>query len=203
VIAASTRVQLPAVDVERLAFLEICDRRSRELVTVIFWPARPISSRATCSAAGPRCPPSDRTNCVYPVLVSRAEQRPHASFWPTGLRDLLPDIPVPLRASDSDTRLGLQGILDHIHDTGGYAYPIYEGAPEPTLGPDETRPGRGPSSRGHGNPSAPLSDGAPATRSATAGVQEDHRRRAVQPHPHAQRARARSGHGRSCSRLPR
>lgn len=160
VIAAPAQVQLPAVDVERLAFLEIRDRRSRELITVIelLSPSnkRPgpdrdqyLTKRGQILASpahlveidllrgGAPMPADDRTDCDYAVLVSRSEERPHAGFWPIGLRDRLPVIPVPLRAGDPAARLDLQEVLDHIHDTGGYAYYIYDGAPDPPLRSDD------------------------------------------------------------------
>ena len=35
-------------------------------------------------------------------MVSRAERRPLAAFWPIRLRDRLPEIPVPLRPGVAD-----------------------------------------------------------------------------------------------------
>jgi hypothetical protein len=45
----------------------------------------------------------------------------------------LPEIPIPLRAGDTDARLDLQKALHRIYDTAGYEYYIYQGEPEPPL----------------------------------------------------------------------
>src|SRR5262249_40379790 len=152
-------VAFSAIDVERLAFLEIRDRKSRELITVIelLSPAnkRPgphreqyLSKRGQVLASpahlveidllrgGLAMPGADRPACDYAVMVSRAPERPSAEFWPVGLRDRLPVIPIPLRTGDPDAQLDLQELLDRIHDTGGYAYYI-EGQPDPPLRPDQ------------------------------------------------------------------
>ena len=70
-------------------------------------------------------------------LVAAPKRPPVAGFWPVGLRDRLPEIPIPLRAPHPDARLDLQGLLDRIYDASGYAYYIYEGAPSPALAPDD------------------------------------------------------------------
>ena len=115
-------MRLPVHDVEQLAFVEIRDRRSRELVTVIEvlspFNKRPGSSRDQYLAkrqelldstanlveidllrAGNPMPLEERpeNSLAYSVLVSRVDHRPKAGFWPIGLRDRLPIIPVPLR----------------------------------------------------------------------------------------------------------
>jgi hypothetical protein len=159
-IAAPVRIRLPAVDIERLAFVEIRDRKSRELITVVelLSPAskRPGPDREQYLAkrgrvlsspahlveidllrGGVPMPAEDRPACDYAVMVSRASERPGAGFWPVGLRDRLPVIPVPLRAGDPDAHLDLQELLDRIHDTAGYAHYLYEGQPDPPLRPDD------------------------------------------------------------------
>jgi hypothetical protein len=146
--------------IERILYREIRDRQGRERVTVVtlLSPShkRPgpdrdqyevrrrelLGSRAhlveiDLLRGGPPMPAEDRPDCDYAVMVSRAEERPRAAFWPIGLRDRLPVIPVPLRAPDPDARLDLQEILDHVYDAGGYAYYVYDGAPEPPLRPDD------------------------------------------------------------------
>jgi hypothetical protein len=71
------------------------------------------------------------------VLVSRADQRPTADFWPFGLRDPLPTILIPLRPGDSDARLDLRAILDNVYDESAYKDYIYHSAPEPHLTSDD------------------------------------------------------------------
>jgi hypothetical protein len=82
-------------------------------------------------------PLADRPACDYSVLVSRAEVRPLADFWPIGLRDRLPVIPVPLRPSDGEARIDLQEVLHSVYDTSGYEDFIYNGNPEPLLAPSD------------------------------------------------------------------
>jgi hypothetical protein len=155
---APAQVQLPVHDIEQLAFLEIRDRRGRELVTVIevLSPSnkQPGSSRDQYLAkwqelldsranlveidllrGGKRMPLLQRPDCDcdYSVLVSRVGDRPRAGFWPIGLRDRLPVIPIPLRAPDGDARLELQEVLDHVNDASSYEDYIYSGLPDPPL----------------------------------------------------------------------
>lgn len=151
---------LPAVDIERETRIEIRDRRTRELVTVIevLSPAnkQPGSDRrqylnkrqalAESSVhlveidllrAGPRLPVEDLPMCDYYTVVSRAEERPRVAIWPIGLREPLPRIPVPLRAPDPDSVLDLQQALHRAYDTGGYRSYIYFGRPTPPLPVDD------------------------------------------------------------------
>ena len=81
----------------------------------------------------PPLPAADRPDCSYSVLVSRAQARPNAEFWPIALRQRLPVIPIPVRAPDSDARLDLQAVLDRIYDDAGYADYVYEQNPYPRL----------------------------------------------------------------------
>ena len=157
---APARVRLPAVDRERLSYVEIRDRRDRELVTVVelLSPANkhPGPDREQYLAkrmellnssvhlveidllrGGPPLPAADRPDCAYSILVSRAESRPDAEFWPVSLRKRLPEIPIPVRAPDSDARLDLQAVLNQIYDDAGYAEYIYDGEPRPRLGEDD------------------------------------------------------------------
>lgn len=156
------RVSLPAPEFERLSFVEIRDRHSRELVTVVelLSPSnkRPGADRNQYLAkrqnlldgrvhlveidllrGGRPMPLDGRPDCSYSVLVSRAEDRPVAGFWPLSLRDRLPVVPVPLRAPHADGSLDLQDVLDRIYDASSYADYIYEGAPDPPLAPDDAQ----------------------------------------------------------------
>jgi len=153
---APARVRLPAVDHERLSYVEIRDRRDRELVTVVellspsnkhAGPDREqyLAKRMELLNApvhlveidllrgGPPLPATGRPKCSYSVLVSRVERRLVAEFWPILLRERLPVIPVPVRLPDPDARLDLQAVLDRIYDDAGYADYIYDGAPRPRL----------------------------------------------------------------------
>ena len=146
------------VQVEKLAFVEISDRRSRELVTVVevLSPSNKqsgstrdqylakrqelLDSRANLVEidllrGGKPMPLVERPDhsYAYSVLVSRVDDRPRAGFWPIGLRDRLPIIPIPLRAPDGDARLDLQEALNHVYDASGYEDYIYSGLPDPPL----------------------------------------------------------------------
>lgn len=151
---------LPAVDVERLSYIEVRDRGSRELITVIelLSPSnkRPGPDREQYVAkrrqlfagsahfveidllrGGPRQPLEDLPDCDYYALVSRVEERPRVGVWPIRLRDPLPTVPVPLRAPDADARLDLQQVLHSVYDAAGYGDYIYSGKPQPPLHPQD------------------------------------------------------------------
>ena len=157
---APARVLLPAVDIDSESFIEIRDRRSRELVCVVelLSPAnnRPGPDREQYLAKrgrilsspshlveidllriGDPMPSEDRPACTYSIAVSRVEDRPVAGFWPVGLRDPLPVIPIPLRPPHPDAQLDLQALVHRVHDAAGYQYYIYEGMPAPPLEPDD------------------------------------------------------------------
>ena len=150
------------VEVERQAALEIRDRRNRRVVTVIelLSPSNKqpgedrdgylakrrqvlagqtnlveIDLRRGGSRPGtPELPP-----CDYYALISCSADRHHVGFWPIGLRDPLPVIPVPLDAPDPHARLDLKAILDAAYDSADYGKYVYEETPEPPLAPaDET-----------------------------------------------------------------
>jgi Protein of unknown function (DUF4058) len=146
----------PELDEERESFLGVFDREGRQLVTVVelLSPTnkrpgdnreRYLAKRAEVTNSPAhlveidllRCPQpmpaADRPACVYSVLVSRAGQRPRAGFWPIGLRDPLPTVPVPLRDGDPDARLDLHAVLDRVYDDAGYEHFLYDAEPEPRL----------------------------------------------------------------------
>lgn len=159
-IEAPARVRLPAADIEKENFLEIRDRRSRELVCVVellspsnkgAGPDREqyLAKRGQILASsahlveidllrgGDPMPSEDRPRCLYSVMVARADDRPVAEFWPLALSDPLPVVSIPLRAPHPDARLDLQEILHRVYDAAGYHYDIYEGAPSPALSSEE------------------------------------------------------------------
>ncbi len=158
-LAAPAEVEVVAQDVERVPFLEIRDRQGRGLVTVLEM-LSPSNKRGDDrqqyltkreqllgSAAhlveldllrgGRPMPSANRPDCQYSALVSRAEDRPRAGLWPIGLRERLPEIPIPLRPPDGDARIDLQEILHRVYDAYGYEDFIYDTPAEPPLSSDD------------------------------------------------------------------
>jgi len=78
-------------------------------------------------------PQEGRPECDYSVMISGAEKRRAADFWPIGLRDRLPVIPIPLRNPDAAAQVDLQEVLHRAYDGPGYEHFIYRGEPEPSL----------------------------------------------------------------------
>jgi len=158
VVAGPATVLLPdAVDEVSQHHLEIRDRQSREVVTVIellspsnkdpgenrgaYWKkTRFLLSRTNAAfveidllRGGPRLPWGDMPKCDYYALVNRPAERPRMAFWPIGIRDVLPCIPIPLRPGEVEPTLDLQSLLHRIYDTGHYGLFIYESNPEPPV----------------------------------------------------------------------
>jgi hypothetical protein len=153
---APAEVWLPEQDVEQVPYLEVRDRQGRELVTVIEL-LSPSNKRAgddreqylakrrallrtpvhlveiDLLRGWTPMPQENRPECDYSVLVSRAEKRRAAGFWPIRLRDPLPVIPFPLRTPDTAARVDLQEVLHRAYDGPGYEHFIYNGEPEPSL----------------------------------------------------------------------
>ncbi|HUY31286.1 MAG TPA: DUF4058 family protein [Pirellulales bacterium] len=155
---APVRLTLPAVDIQRHSSLEIRDRRDRRVVTAIelLSPSNKdlgpdydaysgkrrgvLASRThlveiDLRRGGKRPRPPDLPDCDYYVLVSRYAQRPNLDFWPIGLRERLPVVPVPLVPPDGDVYLDLQALLDRAYDAADYGKYIYVESPEPPLTP--------------------------------------------------------------------
>ena len=80
-------------------------------------------------------PMDDLPECDYCILVSRVETRPEAGLWPIGLREQLPEVPIPLRPPHADAQLQLQQILQRIYDAAGYEDYLYRNQPHPQLNP--------------------------------------------------------------------
>jgi Protein of unknown function (DUF4058) len=160
VLEAPSEVFLVAQDIERVPFLEVRDRRSRKLITLLelLSPSnkrggpdrdRYLAKRNRMLASeahfveidllrgGQPMSPEDRPDCDYSVLVSPAEARPRAGFWPIALRQRLPIIRIPLRRLEEFARLDLQEILHHVYDAAGYEDFLYEGQPEPSLSSED------------------------------------------------------------------
>jgi hypothetical protein len=157
---ASTRLRLAEELSEEESFLEIRDRRSREVVTVIelLSPTnkQPGEKRDQFLAKRrkvlvsqsnyveldllrgyPRLPLRGLPVCDYYAMVSRAELRPDVDFWTMNLRDRLPTLPIPLRGTDPDVSLDLQEILNDVYDAAGYQKYVYQSDPEPPLSAED------------------------------------------------------------------
>ena len=140
-------------------YVEIRDRQSRKLITVIellspsnktgndrnqYLSKRDQILKSTASLveidllrAGERLPFEWLPPCDYYIMVSRHQHRPPAQFWPIMLRDPLPTIPIPLRESDGDAQLDLQQLLHEIYDGADYGGHIYENPITPPLSADD------------------------------------------------------------------
>ena len=160
ILEAPAEVWLPEQDVEKVPFLEVRDRQGRELVTVIEL-LSPSNKRAgddreqylakrrelvrspahlveiDLLRGWTPMPQEGRPECDYSVMVSRAEKRRAADFWPIHLRDRLPVIPIPLRSSESAACVDLQEALHRAYEGPGYEHFIYTGKPEPSLAPKD------------------------------------------------------------------
>lgn len=155
-IAAPVKLTMPAVELSRDSWLEVRDRRDRRVVTVIelLSPANKdrrehreayLAKRNVILAGlthlveidlrrgGERPAIPLLPDCDYYALVSRYEHRPEMSFWPIGLRERLPAVPVPLSGADPNARLDLQLALDEAYDAAHYGNYIYADVPQPPL----------------------------------------------------------------------
>ncbi len=147
-----------APDEEEVAqrYLEVRDRQTREVVTVVellspsnkergdgraqYWAkTRLLLNRTETNLVevdllrgGPRLPWRDMPACDYYALVCRTGER-RAAFWPVKVRDALPTIPIPLREGEPEPTLDLQALLHHIYDAARYRLFIYDSDPEPPL----------------------------------------------------------------------
>ena len=153
---AALVARIPDVEFEKHSFIEIRDRHSRDLVTMIellspsnkcYGPDREqyLAKRTLllCSPVsvveidllrdGPRLPLTGVPGCDYSLMVSRPAMRPDVQAWAVALRDPLPTIPVPLRGSVPDASLNLQALLHEVYDAAGYEDYLYQTSPEPPL----------------------------------------------------------------------
>lgn len=74
----------------------------------------------------------------YRILVSRSHLRPLADVYRFGVRDAIPDIPVPLRNGEPEPILPINQILHELYDRAGYDLAIdYSQPPVPPLAADD------------------------------------------------------------------
>jgi hypothetical protein len=146
----------PDVDVLHEPFIEIRDRQTREVITVIelLSPTNKASGsdreqyvgkRQAILASnthlveidllrgGQRMPVEKLPKSDYVVMVSRSLERPRVELWPIMLREPLPVIPVPLRTGDRDATIDLGRLLQEQFDAAGYEHYVYRTSAEPPL----------------------------------------------------------------------
>jgi hypothetical protein len=81
-------------------------------------------------------PASHRT--AYQVCVHRGWQPIRFEVYRAPLRERLPKVRVPLRATDADVPLDLQAVIDQCYKNGRYEHDIdYRAEPDPPLSPDD------------------------------------------------------------------
>jgi hypothetical protein len=69
------------------------------------------------------------------AIVARIERRPDAQVYAWTLRQVLPPVPIPLRAPDPDVHLNLAEVVAMAYDLGGYARVLRYGTPLPASFP--------------------------------------------------------------------
>lgn len=159
VVAAPTTIVLPITESETQGFIQIVDRHERRIVTALelLSPSNKTAGpdreaylakrneflnggvslvEIDLLRGGPRLPlgePPPEVRAYY-VLVCRAWERPRAGFWSIGLRDPLPDIPVPLDPDVAEILLPLRPCIDRVYQDARYATRLrYEETVTPRL----------------------------------------------------------------------
>lgn len=155
--------QLPVPEEVTEWFLEIQEVGTRRVITVIeiLSPTnkRAGSGRAAYEAkrlqvlgslthlieidllrAGPALPPRLPADVAadYRILISRAEDRPKVDVLAFGVRQAIPDFPVPLEAGDPELDVPLNALLHELYDEVGYDLAVdYQRPPVPPLGAED------------------------------------------------------------------
>lgn len=151
---APCRLIMPAMEMARQRYLEIRDLRNQRVVTVVelLSPTnqRPIEGREgyltkrheylihgvnlveiDLLRGEPRLPlgtPPPPVSAYY-ALVSEAHHGPEAGFWPIGLRDPLPNLPISLSVDAPPVVLELGCCFTRAYDEGRYADRLRYDAP--------------------------------------------------------------------------
>jgi hypothetical protein len=73
----------------------------------------------------------------YLISVRRTTRPLEAAIYPAPLRKPLPPIKIPLRSTDADVDLDLQGLIAMCYRGGRYAGIDYRREPEPPFSPDD------------------------------------------------------------------
>ena len=70
----------------------------------------------------------------YRILVSRGKSRPHARLYVFGLRQPIPDIPIPLLPRDAEPMLDLNAVLHDLYDRARFDLRLNYSLPAPATG---------------------------------------------------------------------
>jgi hypothetical protein len=79
----------------------------------------------------------------YHASVFRAAKPAELAYYPLPLKQRLPRLPIPLRATDRDVALDLQAVLDTAYDRGRYDDIDYSAPLRPSLDPADEQWARG------------------------------------------------------------
>jgi hypothetical protein len=82
----------------------------------------------------------NRNDSDYRLLVSRSQHRPRADVYLFGVRQPIPDVPIPLRPGEEEPVLMLNQILHTLYDRAGYDLAVdYRREPVPPLAGEAAR----------------------------------------------------------------
>jgi hypothetical protein len=150
-------VELPLPDQVRQRYLEVRDATTHEVVTAIEV-LSPVNKRpgeggeqyerkrrqvlASLTSlveidllrAWDPMPMNPVPSSHYRLLVSRGWERPEAQLYPFNLDEPIPEIPIPLRADETEPTLNLGQALARVYDEVRYDLRLdYTAEPEPPL----------------------------------------------------------------------
>ena len=157
-------ITLPLHERKGTPYLKIVDRKDRRVVTVLemLSPANKtpgddrnayLAKREEYLAANVnlveinllragKLPPLGKPRIakgMYYYLVCRADEMPKGDLWTFGVRDPLPELPIPLRGEEA-TSLNLRACLDRACEEARYGEEIdYTQPPQPKLNEGDAR----------------------------------------------------------------
>ncbi len=83
---------------------------------------------------GPPMPMAIATQNDYRLVVSRSQNRPKADIYLFGVRDPIPDLPIPLRPHEPEPILPVNDILHNLYEQARYDLSLnYNRPPKPPL----------------------------------------------------------------------
>ena len=149
--------ELPQPEEVKHRYLEICDTETHTVITTIeiLSPANKIGREGREQYERKRLKVlGSLTNLVeidllrtgdpmpmkvpyqndYRIVISRSHQRPRADVYLFGVRQPIPDFPIPLQPGEQEPLLPLNRLLHDLYDKGSYDLMIdYQQPPAPSL----------------------------------------------------------------------